>query len=121
MTVNSIHLKFPMYTVRSKGTMLDQASPIGCFQDQTSGERLGLLFTTQEHAKLFMLRSAIDQTANEVITIPNESRLVYMSRFLLVHKLVDSLVLNYGAGIEAIELPLDEIAHRVIPEDLEQR
>lgn len=120
-SVQSYQIVYPIYTVRAKAIGREAATECGVYLEETSGDYLGLLFSSSTEAKTFMYQNAIDETTNEVHEIPTQSRLVQMARRIRDRGEFNSFVVDYGSfqGVEAVEIPVDELARLVIPEDSE--
>lgn len=117
--VQSYQVRYPVFTVRAAASGREAATECGVYLEETSGAYLGLLFSSREEARSFVYRNAIDETTNEIHEIPTQSRLVQMARRIRDRGEIGSFVVDYGSydGESAVEIPVDEIARLVIPED----
>lgn len=118
-TVQSYQVRYPIYTVRAAALGREAATECGVYHEETSGDYLGLLFSSRQNALTFVYQNAIDETTNEIHEIPTQSRLVQMARRIRDRGEIGSFVVDYGSydGESAVEIPIDEIARLVIPED----
>lgn len=123
MTIETMNIKYPLFTVKSKVQTQGTTNEVGVYLDVSLGDYLGLLFTGLDEAKRFMQRNALSNE-NEIVEISSESRMVQLARrvrdegILRTHNSEGVFVLDYGVfGDVARAIPVEEFCRKSIPED----